>query len=451
MKTNVPDQAAKLRELAEQEDERTLQTPTEKNALSPVAPSQPKAPYQAIPQAPKAQAADNHKAEQASSHTTESQQAPAAPSPKPQTQAKPTAATNAKPSPSKSKPAAKGKQQESPSTNKETKETAAPAGPKQPSPKTAAQKSATPKRQSQTSPKNEPKATQMLKRFALNGKTQVIAISGGKGGVGKSNVACNLGIAMAQMKKNVLLMDADLSLANVDVLLGLTPRLNLSHVINGSKTLSEILVDAPAKMRLLPGGSGIEELSQLRSEQIERIFSGFNQLTPTPDVMIIDTAAGIHPNVLQFLLAADQTVVVTTPEPPAYTDAYALMKTIARHDPQKKIGIIVNMAKDWREAYEVTKLLMQICRRMLNVSFNNLGYIPRDACVHQAVLHQKPFLLKSPHSQASKSVRNIASTLLQVPIDNGRQRGLGHFFRRLIHRNGQTAEEEEELPAAQNS
>lgn len=264
--------------------------------------------------------------------------------------------------------------------------------------------------------------------------TRVIAISGGKGGVGKSNVACNLGIAMSSMGKNVLLFDADLSLANVDVLLGLTPRLNLSHVISGEKKLNEILVDGPAGLRLLPGGSGIEELSELNESQMETLFAGLESIDPSPDVLLIDTAAGIHPNVLQFVLAADQTVVVTTPEPTAYTDAYALIKTMVKHKAGDDISVLVNMARDSREATEVVKLLLQICRQMLNISFNNMGYIPRDNEVLTSVRHQNPFILRAPECTAAKAIRNMASSLLQIKADERNSRGLRGFFQSLFQR-----------------
>ena len=270
------------------------------------------------------------------------------------------------------------------------------------------------------------------KRFPLEGKTQVIAVTGGKGGVGKSNIACNLGLAFCQMKKRVLLLDADLSLANIDVLLGITPRLNLSHVIRGEKSIEEILVEGPEGISIIPGGSGIEELSNISEGQMERVFEAFARLYPAPDVLIIDTAAGIHPNVIQFLLAADQTIVVTTPEPTAYTDAYALIKTLVKHDPNKEIGVLVNMVNNTGEATEVMKLLLQICRQMLHITFNNIGYIPRDPAVLKSVRRQKPFLLYDSSSPASQAIRRIASTVLQIETKDTRPRGLGHFFRRLL-------------------
>lgn len=268
------------------------------------------------------------------------------------------------------------------------------------------------------------------KRFPLEGQTQIISITGGKGGVGKSNIACNLGIAIARMKKRVLILDADLSLANIDVLLGLTPRHNLAHVLRGEKTLNEILITGPDGIQIIPGGSGLEELTNLTEEQMARLFEAFAGIDPVPDVLLIDTAAGIHPNVMQFLLAADRIIVVTTPEPTAYTDAYALIKALVRHDPERDIGVIINMARDHREAMEVTKLMFQMCRQFLNIMFNNLGYIPRDPEVLKAVRFQRPLMVTAPASPAAKEIRNIASTIVQIEKKN--KRGLRGFFRRLF-------------------
>jgi flagellar biosynthesis protein FlhG len=269
-------------------------------------------------------------------------------------------------------------------------------------------------------------------RFPMNNNTQVIAITGGKGGVGKSNIACNLAIAMSQMGKKVMVLDADLSLANVDVLLGLTPRLNLSHVISGEKSMSDITIKGPAGIHIIPGGSGVEELSQLNVQEMNRLFDAFGNLTPPPDILLIDTAAGIHPNVMQFLSAADKIIVVTTPEPTAYTDAYALIKTLLKHGDDREIGLLINMAQNAREASEVLRLMLQMCRQFLDLSFNNIGFVPRDPEVLKAVRYQKPFLLRTPNSPASQTIRNIAATILQIEVSNSNKRGLKRFFSRLF-------------------
>ncbi len=269
-------------------------------------------------------------------------------------------------------------------------------------------------------------------RFPMNNDTQVIAITGGKGGVGKSNIACNLAIAMSQMGKNVMVLDADLSLANVDVLLGLTPRLNLSHVISGEKKMSDITIKGPAGIHIIPGGSGVEELSQLNIEEMNRLFDAFGGFTPPPDILLIDTAAGIHPNVMQFLSAADKIIVVTTPEPTAYTDAYALIKTLLKHGDDREIGLLINMAQNAREASEVLRLMLQMCRQFLDLSFNNIGFVPRDPEVLKAVRYQKPFLLRTPNSPASQTIRNIAATILQIEVNKSDKRGLKRFFSNLF-------------------
>lgn len=266
----------------------------------------------------------------------------------------------------------------------------------------------------------------------MNQSTQVIAITGGKGGVGKSNIACNLAIAMAQLNKRVLVLDADLSLANVDVLLGMAPRHNLSHVIRGEMQLKDIMVQGPAGVMVIPGGSGIEELTQLNPVQMSRLFRAFDGIQPVPDVFLIDTAAGIHTNVMQFLTAADQVIVVTTPEPTAYTDAYALIKTLLKHQDGKEIGLLVNMAQNAYEAAEVLRMMLQMCRQFLNLSFNNIGFVPRDPEVLKAVRLQKPFLLRTPNAPASKTIRNIAATILQIDFKDRQPRGLRRFFNRLL-------------------
>ncbi len=284
--------------------------------------------------------------------------------------------------------------------------------------------------------KEEPSAviTSLMdnRRFPMNNDTQVIAITGGKGGVGKSNITCNLAIAMSQMGKNVMVLDADLSLANVDVLLGLTPRLNLAHVINGEKKMSDITIEGPAGIHIIPGGSGVEELSQLNMQEMNRLFDAFGGLTPPPDILLIDTAAGIHPNVMQFLSAADKIIVVTTPEPTAYTDAYALIKTLLKHGDDREIGLLINMAQNAREASEVLRLMLQMCRQFLDLSFNNIGFVPRDPEVLKAVRYQKPFLIRTPKSPASQTIRNIAATILQIEVSNSNKKGLKRFFSRLF-------------------
>jgi flagellar biosynthesis protein FlhG len=272
-------------------------------------------------------------------------------------------------------------------------------------------------------------------RLGIRSETKVIAVTSGKGGVGKTNLVCNLALALSQMGRRVVVFDADLSLANIDVLLGISPRYNLSHVIAGEKTLKEVLVTGPEGILIVPGGSGgVEELANLDERDLERLLESFEELDGKCDVLLIDTAAGINHIVLSFLLAADYVLVVTTPEPTAYTDAYAVIKILTQHVPDKPLAVAVNMARNSREAGEVIRLMLQICRTMLRVGFDNLGSIPQDLEVLQAVRDQRPLLLHSPYSPAAKSIRRLACSLLQTEGRMSSSGGLREFMTRLLGR-----------------
>lgn len=271
-------------------------------------------------------------------------------------------------------------------------------------------------------------------RIGIRSGTKVIAVTSGKGGVGKTNLVCNLALALAQMGRRVIVFDADLSLANIDVVLGISPRFNLSHVISGEKTLKEVLVTGPEGILVVPGGSGIEELANIGISGLERLLDSFGELDGECDILLIDTAAGIHRGVLGFLLAADHVLVVTTPEPTAYTDAYAVIKILTQHAPDKSIAVTVNMVRNSREAGDVIRLMLQICRTMLHTSFDNLGSIPRDLDVLQAVRDQRPLLLHSPYSPAAKSIRRLACSLLQTERQMTSTGGLRGFMSRLLGR-----------------
>ncbi|MFH1737464.1 MAG: MinD/ParA family protein [bacterium] len=283
--------------------------------------------------------------------------------------------------------------------------------------------------------KTSPKPSrQGRNRLSIRSETKVIAVTSGKGGVGKTNLVCNLAIALAQMNRRVIVFDADLSLANIDVLLGISPRYNLSHVISGEKSLREVMVTGPEGILIVPGGSGIEELANLGSSELEFLLDSFGELDGECDLLLIDTAAGIQRTVLSFLLAADHVLVVTTPEPTAYTDAYAVIKILAQHCPDKRVGVSINMARNGREAGDVTRLMLQICRTMLRTGFDNFGYIPRDVEMLQAVRDQQPLLLHSPYSPAAKSIRQLACSLLQTERQLASSGGLRGFMNRLLGR-----------------
>ena len=269
-------------------------------------------------------------------------------------------------------------------------------------------------------------------RLPLTQSTRVLAVTSGKGGVGKTNITCNVALAMSRMGKKVVVFDADLSLANVDILLGLSPRYNLSHVMRGEKSMKEILVQAAPGFFIVPGVSGLEEFANLPAGMMETLLDDFAAIDNFADIVLIDTAAGINHSVISFLLAADQVVVVTTPEPTAYMDAYALIKVLMGHDREKNLQLIVNMATNETEGREVFKVLSGMTRQWLQAGFDNLGIIPRDVDVLQAVRSNTPVLVHSPHSAAAKRMRHIAAGLLQGKHGRERKSGIRGFMSRVL-------------------
>lgn len=241
---------------------------------------------------------------------------------------------------------------------------------------------------------------------------RVLSVSSGKGGVGKTNIVANLGHSLAQAGKKVLLLDADLNLANVDVLLGLTPRYNLHHVFLGEKSLQEVLVRGPAGLLILPASSGIMELADLSEHQRLYFLAEMENLGAEIDIMLIDTAAGINNNVIYFNLAAQERVIVLTPEPTSLTDAYALIKVLSgRHD-VKKFRILVNLARSEKEALSVFRKLSMVADRFLDsLSLDYLGHVPLDSRLPQAVRQQRLVSDIFPESQAGRTFAKLAARL----------------------------------------
>lgn len=242
---------------------------------------------------------------------------------------------------------------------------------------------------------------------------RVIAVTSGKGGVGKTNVAVNLALAFAARGKKVLLYDADLGLANVDVMLGVIPQFTLLNVLNGQKTLKEIIVEGPGGVRLVASGSGgVQELADLNEVQRGKFLEALLELQHQSDIILIDTGAGLHRNVLAFALAAEEVIVVTTPEPTALMDAYGMIKILFREKKTPTINVVVNMAANQVEADEAGKKLVVLSKRFLNLSIEYIGFIPRDAGMIRAVKEQKPVMLSSPLSPAGVHLTRLAEILL---------------------------------------
>ncbi|MCS7234214.1 MAG: MinD/ParA family protein [Synergistetes bacterium] len=241
---------------------------------------------------------------------------------------------------------------------------------------------------------------------------RIISVASGKGGVGKTNLVVNLGIALAKRGSRVLIIDADLGLANVDIVLGLTSRYNLYHVIKGEKKIHEIIVDGPEGIKVIAGGAGIQELANLSSSQRVQFIASLSELDSYADIILIDTSAGISQNVLGFVLASDETIVITTPEPTAIRDAYGIIKAIALGNKDAKIRLLINMASSMEEAEDVASRIETVARQFLDISVDKLGFILKDPVVSEAVIRQKPFIIVYPTSKAARCVGSVADRLL---------------------------------------
>jgi flagellar biosynthesis protein FlhG len=240
---------------------------------------------------------------------------------------------------------------------------------------------------------------------------RVLAVASGKGGVGKTNVAVNLAARLATMGRRVLLMDADLGLANADVLANVQTDANLAHVIAGRRSLEQVLREGPGGFTLLPGASGLAQMAALSEFERARVLQMMRQINADYDLVLVDTGAGISPNVLSFLLAADETLVVTTPEPTSITDAYALIKAVSRRRENAKISLLVNMVRDRIEARQVFDRINAVTRRFIGLSLQDAGYLVTDGRVGAAVRQRTPFVLMDPECAASMCITRLAHKL----------------------------------------
>lgn len=248
--------------------------------------------------------------------------------------------------------------------------------------------------------------------------TRVIAVSSGKGGVGKTNVAANLAVALARAGHRVLVLDADIGLGNLDVLLGLVPRYTIEDVLSGARTLNEIAVEGPSGICVLPASSGVPHLTALTDAQQCIIQEQLEQLAAGMDVLLIDTGAGISPNVTFFASSAHETVIIATPEPTSLTDAYALIKVLTRQYRERRFKVLVNQAKNRRDAEEVFCKLDRAVDRFLHVAVEYVGYIPHDDYVPLAVMRQKAVVEVFPQSQAAQAFVKLAGQVMQWPTQD---------------------------------
>ena len=262
---------------------------------------------------------------------------------------------------------------------------------------------------------------------------RVISVTSGKGGVGKSNVVSNLAIAMSMQGKKVLVIDADLGLGNLDVLLGLSPPYNLNHVLTGEKSLSEILIDGPAGIKIIPAGSGVQEFTSLGQHEKLLLLDELDMLEEQFDFMIVDTEAGISENVTYFTVAAQEIIVVVTPEPTSITDVYALIKLLATRYSEHHFKVLVNMAKNSEDALEVFRKLANVAGRFLDISLDYLGCVVKDEKVIEAVKRQKAVSELFPESEAAICFVTLAKRVIENERQVRLKGNIQFFFSRFLN------------------
>ena len=271
-----------------------------------------------------------------------------------------------------------------------------------------------------------------LRRIVKPRPVRVIAVTSGKGGVGKTNVSVNLALALAQRDKKVMLMDADLGLANVDVLLGLRPSYNLSHVLDGERSLEEIIVVGPDGLRIVPASSGARSMMDLDPMQHAGIIRAFSELSEQLDILLIDTGAGISNSVVSYTRAAQEVIVVVCDEPASITDAYALMKVLHREHGIQNFHILANMTHAMQEGRELFAKISKVTDRFLDVALDFMGAVPYDDYVRKAVQRQRAVVDLFPRSKAALAFKNLAHKTDTWPMPTAASGHMEFFVERLI-------------------
>jgi len=278
-----------------------------------------------------------------------------------------------------------------------------------------------------------------LRRIVSPKPVKVIAVSSGKGGVGKTNVSVNLAASLAKDGKEVLLLDADLGLANVDVLLGLNPAYDLSHVISGERSLEEVIIDGPANLKVIPASSGVSRMANLTVTEQAGLINAFSELGHAIDVMVVDTAAGISDSVVNFCSASQEVVVVVCDEPASITDAYAFIKVMSREHKIARFQIIANMTHTSHEGRELFNKLSKATDRFLDVMLTFMGTIPYDERLRKAVQRQRAVVEAFPRSPSALALKRIARQVDRWPQTGQVGGQLEFFIERLINSNADVA------------
>ncbi len=274
-----------------------------------------------------------------------------------------------------------------------------------------------------------------IEQTVLTGRPHYVAITGGKGGVGKSNLSVNLAFELGALGRQIALLDGDFGLANADLLCGVTPKFHLGHVIKGIKELDDVMIKVAENVSLIPSGSGFEDLSNLMFATHSYLFAKLHAMEQRLDFMLIDTAAGIAENVVGVVVSADEIIVVVTPEPTSIVDAYATIKMILRHSPGKLISIVVNSVVGVGDAERVFQQIHSAVRGFLGHEIGFLGMIPYDSLVGEAVREQVPVVQYAPNSPASRAIRLIAKQFHSRKQQDSASSIQAHSFWEMLTRN----------------
>ncbi|MGB5261456.1 MAG: MinD/ParA family protein [Gammaproteobacteria bacterium] len=272
-----------------------------------------------------------------------------------------------------------------------------------------------------------------LRRMSQHRPVKVMAVASGKGGVGKTTVSANLAIMLARQGKQVMLLDADLGLANVDVMLGLNARQNLSHVITGEATLEEVIIEGPAGIRIVPSASGKHNMLNLAATEQAGLIHAFGELTQDVDVLLVDNAAGISDSVVTFARASHEVIVVVCDEPASLTDAYALIKVLHRYHGVDRFHILANMTATAHEGRQLYEKLSRVTQRFLDVTLGFMGAVPHDDYLRKAVQRQQAVVEAFPRSRSALAFRKIADKTDRWPLPSLASGQLEFFVERLIH------------------
>ncbi len=279
---------------------------------------------------------------------------------------------------------------------------------------------------------NNPDQAAGIRKMKQIKPVRVIAIASGKGGVGKTNLSVNLGVAMAKIGRQVALLDADMGLANVDVLLGIRPQFNLSHVLTGEKSLADIMLEGPAGMRVIPASSGIQKMSDLSNVEQGAIIHAFSEMDDNLDVLIIDTAAGISPSVVNFARASQELIIVVCDEPTSLTDAYAFIKLLNRDYGVNHFHVLCNMVKSMQQGQALFNKLTKVTDSYLDVTLQFSGAIPYDEDLRKSVQKQNAVIEAYPNSKVSKAITDVARRIDNWPIKTKSDGYLEFFVERMI-------------------